>query len=100
MNLTDFKRSLTGQLLSNIGLKPNERKSLLWPNNYTPGKEGFTKLFSLNPNDVAYRIVTEGIGNEKDKVNSVLSSALLPLLVFNPLFGYLPMQYVYIVDYQ
>lgn len=88
MNLTDFKRSLTGQLLSNIGLEPNESKSLLWPNNYAHGKEGFIKLFSLNPNDVVYRIATEGIGNEKDKVNSVLSSALLSLLVFNPLFGY------------
>ena len=88
MNSTNFKRLLTEQLLSNIGLKPNESNSLLWPNNYVPGEEGFAKLFSLNPNDVVYRIATEGIGNEKDKVNSVLSSALLPLLVFNPLFSY------------
>lgn len=88
MNSTNFKRLLTEQLLSNIGLKPNESNSLLWPNNYVPGEEGFAKLFSLNPNEVVYRIATEGIGNEKDKVNSVLSSALLPLLVFNPLFSY------------
>lgn len=88
MNSTNFKQLLIEQLLSNIGLKPNERKSLLWPDNYAPGEEGFTKLFSLTANDVAYRIATEGIGKEKDKVNSVLSSALLPLLVFNPLFSY------------
>ncbi|MDE5784937.1 MAG: hypothetical protein K2H98_00235 [Duncaniella sp.] len=52
----------------------------------------FANLFSIpeNDRDVFYdavKIVTQGQGDEQDKVNSVISSSLLSLLTFYPLFG-------------
>ena len=49
----------------------------------------FASLFSINERikfKEAFRVATGGVGNEFAKINSVASSALLPLLVFHPLF--------------
>ncbi|MDE6485649.1 MAG: hypothetical protein K2L14_09700 [Duncaniella sp.] len=52
----------------------------------------FADLFSIPENDrdvfyKAFNIATQGQGDELRKVNSVISSALLSLLTFYPLFG-------------
>ncbi|MDE6417224.1 MAG: hypothetical protein K2K68_09415 [Duncaniella sp.] len=52
----------------------------------------FADLFSIPENDrevfyEAFNIATQGQGNESSDVNSLISSALLSLLTFYPLFG-------------
>lgn len=50
----------------------------------------YAKLFGINPDKnwiEAFRIVTEGQGGEISKINSLISSSLLSLLVFHKLFN-------------
>lgn len=63
---------------------------LLFPEFTEITAENYRKLFGIEDGsevfDEAFKIVTKGNGNEIDKISSVISSALLPLLVFYPLF--------------
>lgn len=79
-------------LYQNLNLKKiNKSKSgalLLFPQNYIAEKyrNFFDISFEKGAFDEAFEIVTNGKGNEISKINSVISSSLLSLLCFYPLF--------------
>lgn len=84
--------TIAEKLCQNLGLKNlNKSKSgalLFFHKNYSAEK--FRDLFDITYEkeafDEAFQIVTNGKGNELTKINSVISSSLLSLLCFYPLF--------------
>lgn len=91
-------KDLTSALIENLKYKDMEVSTtktksgsfLFFPESTEVTAENYRKLFGIEDGsevfDEAFKIATEGEGNEIAKINSVISSALLPLLVFYPLF--------------
>lgn len=87
-----LSRVLAEELVTNSGFKRFESKSrslLLFNENYISSL--FSERFDVGADyeqfEQAFRIVTNGVGNEMAKINSVISSSLLSLLVFYKLFN-------------
>lgn len=92
MKESKISRTLAKELVSNSGVKTFESKShslLLFNENYISSL--FSERFDIGADyeqfEQAFRIVTNGVGNEIAKINSVISSSLLSLLVFYKLFN-------------
>lgn len=92
MKESKISRTFAKELVSNSGVKTFESKShslLLFNENYISSL--FSERFDIGADyeqfEQAFRIVTNGVGNEIDKINSVISSSLLSLLVFYKLFN-------------
>lgn len=92
MKESKISRALAAELVSNSGFKTFESKShslLFFNENYISSL--FSERFDVGADyeqfEQAFRIVTNGVGNEIAKINSVISSSLLSLLVFYKLFN-------------
>lgn len=92
MKESKISRALAKELVSNSGIKTFESKShslLLFNENYISSL--FSERFDVGADyeqfEQAFRIVTNGVGNEIAKINSVISSSLLSLLVLYKLFN-------------
>lgn len=89
--VTEFARMLAANLPDIGTIKSKSQSPLFFEN--TSGadmSELFASLFAIKDTvrfNEAFKIAVDGVGKERGKINSVASSALLPLLVFHPLFS-------------
>lgn len=91
MKESSSSKKLAEKLIENVDFKRIESASkslLLFPENYISIR--FIERFNIESDrdkfEKAFQITTTGVGNEATKINSVISSSLLPLLVFYRLF--------------
>lgn len=87
MSANDFiSNQLAINLRQKIGFDPYDNNKFFDPNTLA---RKYAEIFGIKPNDTwleAFRIVTAGQGGEINKINSLISSSLLSLLVFHKLF--------------
>lgn len=89
--VVEFARMLAANL-PDVGTVKSKSQSPLFFENTSGAdmSELFASLFAIKDTvrfNEAFKIAVDGVGKERGKINSVASSALLPLLVFHPLFS-------------
>lgn len=88
--VTEFARKLAANLQGGLSFSKSQSPLFFENTSGADISDRFVSLFAIKDKDRfndAFKIAADGLGKERGKINSVASSALLPLLVFHPLFS-------------